>query len=75
MKQTNKTKRPILHTCPAHDTPEACDFCGQHTTFTYLGEQYWPEKVAARMGISPVVRLWDCSTCKTTVTTTTPLQQ
>jgi hypothetical protein len=44
-----------------------CPSCGHQTQFNYLGEQRWPERVAKAAGISPVVRLWDCQQCHSTI--------
>ncbi len=45
----------------------ACPSCGQRGEFLYLGAQHWPERVAKAAGISPVVYLWDCQTCHSTI--------
>lgn len=45
-----------------------CPTCEQPTHFTYLGEQRWPEKVAAKLGLPAVMLQWTCECCHTTVT-------
>lgn len=47
-----------------------CPSCGQHSTFTYGGEQRWPTRVAHAAGIPIVVSLWHCGMCHSTVTET-----
>lgn len=47
-----------------------CPTCEQETEFTFLGEQRWPPQVAARLGLAPVVKLWSCCCCNTTLTET-----
>jgi hypothetical protein len=49
-----------------------CPTCGAHTTMIYVGDQKWPTKVAAVMGIEPTVKLWECTTCLTTITESKP---
>ena len=44
-----------------------CPSCNQRTLFIYGGEQRWPVKVAEAVGIEPVVRLWHCRRCNTTL--------
>ena len=44
-----------------------CPSCGQRRLFDFAGEQHWPEKVAEVAGIEPVVRLWHCRTCNSTL--------
>ncbi|PJF39951.1 MAG: hypothetical protein CUN54_07180 [Phototrophicales bacterium] len=48
--------------CVAH-----CPSCGQVAKFIYSGEQHWPEEVARAAGIAPIVTLWLCSNCGTTI--------
>jgi hypothetical protein len=45
----------------------SCPSCGHHGEFVYLGAQHWPERVAKAAGISPVVYLWDCQSCHSTI--------
>lgn len=45
-----------------------CPTCGQQTTFVYLGEQHWPPAVAQKLNMDPVVHLWRCERCQTTLT-------
>ncbi|GAB4516786.1 MAG: hypothetical protein OHK0046_22700 [Anaerolineae bacterium] len=47
---------------------EVCENCGNEDVFEYLGEQRWPERVAAALGIDPVVSVWRCRHCHTTIT-------
>lgn len=47
-----------------------CPSCGKHTSFTYSGEQHWPLRVAQAAGISPVVQLWTCKSCNSTLSET-----
>jgi uncharacterized protein with PIN domain len=44
-----------------------CPSCNQRTMFSYAGEQRWPVKVAEAVGIEPVVRLWHCQKCNSTL--------
>ncbi len=53
----------------AHPPHEAhCPSCDQDTSFTFLGEQRWPEQVAEKLGIPAVVQQWLCGKCHTTIT-------
>lgn len=45
-----------------------CPSCEQEVTFTFVGEQHWPEQVAKAANISKVITLWCCSNCNTTIT-------
>ncbi len=45
----------------------SCPTCQTRTRFSYAGEQHWPERVVRATGIAPVVRLWHCGRCRTTV--------
>jgi len=45
-----------------------CPSCDEHTAFTFIGEQRWPEKVAEKLGIPAVVQQWLCGKCHTTIT-------
>ena len=47
--------------------PGYCTTCETDTHFVFLGEQRWPEKVAAKLGFSPVMLQWTCQCCNTTV--------
>lgn len=51
-----------------HHRPDVCEACGATEGFEYLGEQRWPQAVAEVMGISPLVTLWQCPACGTTIT-------
>ncbi len=44
-----------------------CPTCGHETHFIFLGEQRWPEKVAAKLGLPPVMLQWSCESCHTTL--------
>ncbi len=47
-----------------------CPSCHTYIAFQYLGEQHWPEDVAAAAGIETVVHMWRCTHCHTTMTET-----
>jgi hypothetical protein len=47
-----------------------CPTCGHSTEFTFIGEQHWPPRVVEATGLGPVVQLWMCGTCQTTLTET-----
>ncbi len=56
-----------------HAPREACcPTCGQRASFTFLGEQRWPEQVAQKLGIPTVVEQWLCGQCNTTITEPEP---
>jgi hypothetical protein len=57
------TNNPILN----QERTARCPTCDNRTQFSYAGEQHWPLKVAQAVGIDPVVRLWHCGCCHTTV--------
>jgi transposase-like protein len=44
-----------------------CPSCGKKSHFVYSGEQHWPLRVAQAAGISPVVQLWTCKNCHSTL--------
>ena len=44
-----------------------CPSCGCRAHFSYAGEQHWPPKVARIAGLNPVVHLWNCEVCHTTL--------
>jgi ribosomal protein L37AE/L43A len=44
-----------------------CPSCGHHTTFTFVGVQVWPDRVAAALNVSPKTNLWHCGNCETTL--------
>jgi hypothetical protein len=53
---------------PHHPTHYGfCPTCRQETRFQYLGEQRYPERVAQKLNINPVVMLWRCENCHTTM--------
>jgi hypothetical protein len=49
------------------DREAGCPTCQERTRFSFRGEQRWPLRVAQALGIEPVVRLWNCHNCNTTV--------
>jgi len=53
---------------PVVKRERTCPTCGVKTTFTYLGDQRWPPKVAKKMNMPEVVHLWQCGHCQTTIT-------
>jgi len=53
---------------PPTEITATCPTCGQVSTFTYLGAQAWPERVAAKLNIDPITHSWRCDCCQTTVT-------
>lgn len=44
-----------------------CPSCQTRAQFQYAGEQRWPERVARAAGIDPVVHLWHCGHCHSTI--------
>jgi hypothetical protein len=58
---------------PAHPLRAGhCPTCGQETHFIFLGEQRWPEKVAAKLGLPAVMLQWSCESCHTTLSEPAP---
>jgi len=50
------------------DREAGCPTCGRRTRFSFQGEQRWPQRVAEAAGLaSPIIRLWNCHACNTTV--------
>lgn len=47
-----------------------CPTCAQVARFTFVGEQHWPPQVAQAAGLGPLVHLWVCGSCQTTLTET-----
>jgi hypothetical protein len=45
-----------------------CPTCGKATRFIFLGEQRWPEKVAAKLDLPAIMLQWRCEHCQTTLT-------
>jgi hypothetical protein len=43
-----------------------CPTCGVEGLFHFHGEQRWPERVADKLGMKPLMHLWTCDTCHTT---------
>jgi rubrerythrin len=64
--------RQHFHSARAHGhehlAPEICPSCGSDAGFMFISEQRWPERVAKKLDIAPLVTLWRCLTCDTTVT-------
>ncbi len=50
-----------------HTHEGVCPTCGSYTRFDFLGEQRWPPRVAEKLGLSPVMFLWTCGNCQTTI--------
>jgi hypothetical protein len=46
-----------------------CPNCDTRSQFVYMGEQHWPERVAKASGMTPLVHLWQCENCHTTIVT------
>jgi ribosomal protein L37AE/L43A len=44
-----------------------CPSCGEHSTFTYLGTQIWPEIIAKRLKIPERSELYLCDKCFSTI--------
>ena len=51
----------------SHQRRACCPSCDTVAAFSYSGEQRWPDQVAAAAGLSPVVTLWTCDHCHSTV--------
>jgi len=47
-----------------------CPSCGIQSTFKFIGEQKWSEAVAKKLGIPTIIHLYNCDTCRTTLTGT-----
>jgi hypothetical protein len=52
-----------------------CPTCHQDTQFAFVGEQHWPPRVAEKLGMSPLVHLWSCGHCHTTITEPAVMQE
>jgi len=50
-----------------HTQEGVCPTCGSYTTFVFLGEQRWPPRVAEKLGLAPIMLLWTCGHCQTTI--------
>ena len=58
----------LQHPALLEDPFEAdCPSCHHHATFTFIGQQKFPEKVAQKIGLPSVIFLWHCSECQTTL--------
>jgi hypothetical protein len=44
-----------------------CPTCNFRGEFELLGEQHWPPEVAGKLGLPPVIRLWSCPHCMSTI--------
>ncbi len=55
---------------PVKSRIQVCPTCGQVSQFSFLGEQRWPPHVVEATGLGPVVHLWVCGHCQTTLTET-----
>jgi hypothetical protein len=44
-----------------------CPTCMSSVEFILLGEQTWPADIAEKLGLPPIITLWSCSHCLTTV--------
>lgn len=44
-----------------------CPSCAQLSRFRFSGEQHWPAHIAEAAGIEPIVRLWTCQSCNSTL--------
>lgn len=53
---------PVEQVCVQH-----CPSCGEMAEFSYLGAQRWPQRLVELTGIPPVVHLWVCGSCHTTL--------
>lgn len=49
-----------------HHPPCTCPTCGSYTTFSFVGEQHWPEAVARKLGVTSLI-LWECLSCGSSV--------
>lgn len=52
---------------PVDDVLANCPTCNHRARFSFAGEQRWPRRVAEAAGLEPIVRLWNCGCCHTTV--------
>ena len=58
--------KPSQPTRPALRQRE-CPSCHQCADFTYVGEQRWPAALARQYNVSPVMSLWICGNCRSTL--------
>ncbi len=49
------------------DRHATCPSCGCETNFSHAGEQHWPVPVAQAVGVDPIVQLWNCQGCHSTL--------
>jgi hypothetical protein len=45
----------------------SCPSCGKEAKFHYIGEQKWPVRIARAAGFPPILKLWLCSQCESTI--------
>jgi len=50
--------------------PSCCPSCHNTSSFTYLGKQVWPQRVAQKLNVPQISTLWRCDICHTTITKT-----
>ncbi|MBZ0277775.1 MAG: hypothetical protein K8I60_16635 [Anaerolineae bacterium] len=50
-----------------HIRYDHCPTCDQWAEFTYLGAQRWPQRLVDLTGVPPVIFLWQCGHCLTTL--------
>lgn len=55
------------HNNPTQERRGYCPSCDQQAIFSFAGEQHWPQQVAEAVGVEPVVRLWHCHGCNSTI--------
>ena len=61
----------LMNDTQTHTQREGCcPSCGECGTFTYAGEQRWPPQVAEATGLPPVINLWSCDNCSSTISET-----
>jgi ribosomal protein L37AE/L43A len=44
-----------------------CPSCGKRGRFTHSGTQHWPQAVAPAHNLPPVIHLWTCPHCPSTL--------
>ncbi len=59
--------QPLGHPHPPHPKSGVCPSCGEETVFRYNGQQKWPEHIAETMNIPPIITLWNCDICHSTI--------
>jgi hypothetical protein len=48
---------------------QACPICNQDRLFFFIGIQSWPQTHRHRRDLTPDLALWECSTCKASIST------